>query len=303
MAYFGWFYIFSLIKRRKVQETGGDSPRRPVFWYNSIDMKYLPSFVLIIALCAGAQGAWYWPFSSDDEKKPPRISELMEPASVMIDEAYDLAADGKTSDAVEKFRAALEELDRIEIENPDRVKTPEFNTVKNKRATVTAAIDSLLLSEAQNNASAITVTDTTELQKKFDAKHGRATDPDEAMVERLADEAAKIRARMKIALENLEKKDFDAVERTLGKILEAQPNDPAALNLLAAAQLGKGDVAAAEKTLDKAISANPESYHAYYNMARLQLRSKDSASGARLYYSAGRKVGGPVDAKLEEVAK
>ena len=77
-------------------------------------MKYLPSFVLIIALCAGAQGAWYWPFSSDDEKKPPRISELMEPASVMIDEAYDLAADGKTSDAFENFRAALEELDRIE---------------------------------------------------------------------------------------------------------------------------------------------------------------------------------------------
>ena len=29
----------------------------------------------------------------------------------------------------------------------------------------------------------------------------------------------------------------------------------------------------------------------------------ESASGARLYYSAGRKVGGPVDAKLEEVAK
>ena len=266
-------------------------------------MKYLTSFALVIVLCAGAQAAWYWPFSSDDEKKAPRISELMEPVSVMIDEAYDLAADGKTSEAVEKFRAALDELDRIEFENPDRVKTPEFNSVKNKRATVTAAIDSLLLSEAQDNAAAIAVTDTTELQKKFDAKHGRATDPDEAMVERLADEAAKTRARMKIALESLGKKDFDAVVRTLEKILEAQPNDPAALNLLAAAQLGKGDVAAAEKTLDKAIGANPDSYHAYYNMARLQLRSKDSASSARLYYSAGRKVGGPVDAKLEELVK
>ena len=132
-------------------------------------MKQLVSIFIALALGAGASGAWYWPFSSDDEK-PPRVSELMEGASIMIDEAYDLAADGKTSEAVEKFREALAELDRIEFENPDRVKEPEFNTLKNKRATVTAAIDSLLLNEAQVNAKPIAVTDTTELQKKYEAK-------------------------------------------------------------------------------------------------------------------------------------
>ena len=114
-------------------------------------MKQLVSIFIALALGAGASGAWYWPFSSDDEK-PPRVSELMEDASIMIDEAYDLAADGKTSEAVDKFREALAELDRIEAENPDRVKEPEFNTLKNKRATVTAAIDSLLLDEVQSNA-------------------------------------------------------------------------------------------------------------------------------------------------------
>ena len=120
-----------------------------------MDMKQLLSFVLVFALSAGAEASWYWPFSSDDEPKPPRVSELMEPASVMIDEAYDLADEGKISEAVEKYRAALAELDRVEAENPDRVKEPEFNTLKNKRATVRAAIDSLLLSEAQDNAKAI----------------------------------------------------------------------------------------------------------------------------------------------------
>ena len=55
-----------------------------------MDMKQLLSFVLVFALSAGAEASWYWPFSSDDEPKPPRVSELMEPASVMIDEAYDL---------------------------------------------------------------------------------------------------------------------------------------------------------------------------------------------------------------------
>ncbi|MBR4616600.1 MAG: hypothetical protein IKO55_13405, partial [Kiritimatiellae bacterium] len=113
-------------------------------------MKQLLSFALVLALCTGVEASWYWPFSSDDETKPPRVSELMEPASVMIDEAYDLADEGKISEAVEKYRAALAELDRIEAENPDRVKEPEFNTLKNKRATVRAAIDSLLLSEAQD---------------------------------------------------------------------------------------------------------------------------------------------------------
>ena len=142
-------------------------------------MKQLLSFALVLALCAGAEASWYWPFSSDDETKPPRVSELMEPASVMIDEAYDLADEGKTSEAVEKYRAALAELDRIEAENPDRVKEPEFNTLKNKRATVRAAIDSLLLSEAQDNARTIAVSDTTELQKKYDAKRRKATKMEE----------------------------------------------------------------------------------------------------------------------------
>ena len=89
-----------------------------------MDMKQLLSFALVLALSAGAEASWYWPFSSGDEPKPPRVSELMEPASVIIDEAYDLADEGKTSEAVEKYRAALAELDRIEAENPERVKEP-----------------------------------------------------------------------------------------------------------------------------------------------------------------------------------
>jgi tetratricopeptide (TPR) repeat protein len=259
-------------------------------------MKHLSPFILVFALCAGAEASWYWPFSSEEEKRPPRIAELLEPASVMIDEAYDLSADGKTAEAVEKFRDALRELARVEAENADRVQTPEFNTLKNKRATVTAAIDSLLLSEAQANARPIAVTDTTELQKKYDEKRA---------AERRAKEGAKAEGPggMKLAASKLKARDFDGAVAELGRLLAASPGDVGALNLLAAAQAAKGDSAAAEKTLDKAIAARPDSYYAYYNMARLHLRSKGSKSGARLYYEAGRKAGGPVDAKLEELLK
>ena len=289
-------------------------------------MKQLLSFALVLALCAGAEASWYWPFSSDDETKPPRVSELMEPASVMIDEAYDLAAEGKTSEAVEKYRAALAELDRIEAENPDRVKEPEFNTLKNKRATVRAAIDSLLLSEAQDNARTIAVSDTTELQKKYDAKRRKATkmeergaakpEPESGATTEVAAELEapaeqpkvielpqKPKSKMAIALEDLAKRDFAAVELTVKEILEERPNDAAALNLKAAAEMAQGDAKAAEKTLDQAIMSNPRGYHAYYNMARLMSGMKGNKSGAKRYYEAGRSLGGPLDAKLEELLK
>lgn len=289
-------------------------------------MKQLLSFALVLALCIGVEASWYWPFSSDDETKPPRVSELMEPASVMIDEAYDLADEGKTSEAVEKYRAALAELDRIEAENPDRVKEPEFNTLKNKRATVRAAIDSLLLSEAQDNARTIAVSDTTELQKKYDAKRRKATkmeergaakpEPESGATTEVAAELEapaeqpkvtelpqKPKSKMAIALEDLAKRDFAAVELTVKEILEEKPNDAAALNLKAAAEMAQGDAKAAEKTLDQAIHSNPRGYHAYYNMARLMAGLKGNRSGAKHYYEAGRSLGGPVDAKLEELLK
>ena len=278
--------------------------------------KTLFAILLLVGFTSGA--AWYWPFSGDDANKPPRVSELMELASVMIDEAYDLAGENKVSEAVERFRAALAELDRIEAENPDRVQSPEFNTLKNKRATVTAAIDSLLLSQAQGNAKAIAVTDTTELQKKFDAKHGRAPAAENAApaagaaaesvkpVARAAEASEQPKApksRMQTALDDLRKRDFAAVELTVKELLEEKPNDAAALNLKAAAEMARGDKAAAEKTLDQAITSNPRSYFAYYNMARLLLRAKGNRSGAKRYYETGRRLGGPVDATLEEQLK
>jgi tetratricopeptide (TPR) repeat protein len=280
-------------------------------------MKQLVSIFIALALGAGASGAWYWPFSSDDEK-PPRVSELMEEASIMIDEAYDLAADGKTSEAVDKFREALAELDRIEAENPDRVKEPEFNTLKNKRATVTAAIDSLLLDEVQSNAKAISVTDTTELQKKYDAKmaakRGGAADvpreevdeerPKTRPVEESAPSAADApRSNLEKAMAALKAKDYDAVERAVSEMLSENAKDSVALNLLAAAEIAKGDAKSAEKTLDLAISANPGSYYAYYNMARLMVRAKGNKEAAKRYYETGRRYGGPKDAALEGMLK
>ena len=95
--------------------------------------------VLALAALAafGGRARWYWPFGSDDETSAatrPRLSELMEPASLLIDEASDLAEDGKSVEAIEKYRAALAALDAIEAKNRDWAGKPEFATLRNKRA-------------------------------------------------------------------------------------------------------------------------------------------------------------------------
>jgi Flp pilus assembly protein TadD len=274
--------------------------------------------VCIFALAFTAQASWYWPFGSDDvdeKKKPPRLSELMEPASLLIDEASDLAADGKTTDAVDKYREALKELDRIERENPERVKAPEFSTVRNKRAYVSAAIDTLLMTEARYNAKAVSVSDTTELEKKLAVERNPQKTPEKnkktaEVAEKPAEEKVvdvkpkKPLTKSQQVLADIAKRDFNAATLLIKEMLVEKPNDAAALNLRAIKEAAEGDLKAAERTLDQAIQSNPRNHYAYYNMATLMLQiSAANKDVARRYYETGRAVGGPVDANIERALK
>lgn len=274
--------------------------------------------VCIFALAFTAQASWYWPFGSDDvdeKKKPPRLSELMEPASLLIDEASDLAADGKTTEAVDKYREALKELDRVERENPERVKAPEFSTVRNKRAYVSAAIDTLLMTEARYNAKAVSVSDTTELEKKLAAERNPQMTPEKnkktaVVAEKPAEEKVvdvkpkKPLTKSQQVLADIAKRDFNAATLLIKEMLVEKPNDAAALNLRAIKEAAEGDLKAAESTLDQAIQSNPRNHYAYYNMATLMLQiSAANKDVARRYYETGRAVGGPVDANIERALK
>lgn len=151
-------------------------PSRLKFDIILVSMNKFLVFGIISALTLVSSASWYWPFGSD-EKDPPRLSELMEKTSLLIDEASDLASEGKVSESVAKYREALDELERVVAENPDRVNKPEFATVKTKRAYITAAIDSMLLSQARQNARAVAVSDTTELERKLAIERGEAVEP------------------------------------------------------------------------------------------------------------------------------
>ncbi|MBQ4440469.1 MAG: hypothetical protein II909_04975 [Kiritimatiellae bacterium] len=265
--------------------------------------------IFAIALVStGAWASWYWPFGSEEEtEEVKRLSELMEPASVAIDEAADLVADGKSDEAVEQYRKALELLDEIEAENPDRAATPEFASLRNKRAYVSAAIDSILLQQARANAKAVAITDTSELEKKFAERRGKRIEADggdkpkleEVHVDHWGKTKEGRRKQLEVAMEALHEKDWETAKGICGDLLEKDEKDLAALNIKAAAEKGEGKAKEAEKTLAAAIKAAPRDYNAYYNMAELIAGEGGNLASARRYYDMGRKLGGARDKTLE----
>lgn len=297
-------------------------------WYNMLSMWKLGVFaIVVVTVTGGLQASWYWPFGSDAvEQKQERISDLMEPASLLIDDASDLARDGKTDEAVAKYREALKELDRIEMENPERVEKPEFATLRNKRAYVNAAIDSLLLNQVKDNARAVAVSDTSELEKRLaeeraakagvkkpvqtdrpaaESKKKSGEDKKtakKATVKPEAPKPARPLTKREQAMEAIAKGDFVVAERIISGLLEEKPNGAGALNLKAAMEAKQGKFAEAEATLSQAINSNPRNYHSYYNMANLLLQvHPDDTSASKRYYETGRAFGGPADERLEAV--
>ena len=271
------------------------------------------SFTLVLAY--GVQASWYWPFGSDDESgNEPRISELMEPATELIDEASDLAADGKIDESVEKYRKALDEIDRIERENPERAKSTEFATLRNKRAYVNAAIDSMLLSQVQQNAKVVAVSDTTELEQRLAEERGlkkkgekvakQPSQPSQLSQPSQPSQPSKPLTKRQQVMVDIANGDFAAAEILIKEMLVAKPNGAMALNLKATMESRQGKFKEAERTLDQAIRSNPRNYFAYYNMAILMLQvNPDNKDVPRRYYETGRSVGGPKDEQLEALIK
>lgn len=305
-------------------------------------MSKLSFLFLVLALPCAARASWYWPFGDDDggeDRKIPRLSELMEGATTNIDAAVDFAEDGRTGEAIAAYRRALTELDGVERDYPELVNKPEFATLRNKRAYVNAAIDSLLLGQVKANAKAVAVSDTTELEKKLAAERAKAKGenevekkPEEKKSEEKKPEAEEkpepekaqeaeakppaaapaapapvpaakparpLSARDRV-IADIEKGDWAAAELGVSEMLVAKPNDPVALNLKAAMEAEQGKLKEAEETLDRAIMSNPRSPHAYYNMADLMLkRTPPNTGAARRYYETGRAMGGQRDERLE----
>lgn len=291
------------------------------------NLKSAAAFALALGLSLSAPAAWYWPFDFDPDStnKPPRLHRLLEKANEYIELAEDEALDGNGDKAIENYRLALKELDRVEAENPDRAESPEFAPLRNKRATCSAAIDSIRFAQVNENRRAVAVSNTSDLERKWRIKHGLQTLADEAFAKR---EAAKTNAaaqasspvpaaatnapsaktppgaisydaRLKEALAEVRGGDYATADRLLDGLEKERPDDLNLLLIRSAAQVGAGSLFAARRTLERAMKAHPKSYLPCYNLANLVLRLNENLAVARDYYEQGRALGGPRNEALE----
>ena len=150
----------------------------------------ISTFAVAVALAAWpARAAWYWPFGGDEDSpdRPPRLHRLLENANDLIEQAEDASLDGDAEKALELYNSALTNLVDIAEKNPDRAEKPEFAPLRNKIAATSAAIDSIRFAQVNQNIRAVAVTDTTELQKKYDEEQAKKKGGDKAIARKKKD--------------------------------------------------------------------------------------------------------------------
>ena len=287
------------------------------------------ALVLTVIFSACAQAAWYWPFPSaeDNTNKPPRLHRLLEKANDFIELAEDESLKGEADKALDYYRQALDELGRVQAENPDRAETPEFAPLRNKIATCKAAVDTIRFEQINSNIRAVSVTDTAELQRKWNKKHG-IKDPDDSPANLKppvpAPEPQKEQQsppekqqastapspeddarneKLRQAAEFLRTNNCKAAEALLAEMAEATPDDMNVLIMQAAAFAGTGRFYAARKALERAASSHPKSFLPHYNLAYVALELGEGRKVARRHYEQGRDLGGPVNEDLERRLK
>ena len=247
-----------------------------------------------LALCA--QGAWYWPFGTDEDSTnaPPRLHRLLETSNDYIELAQDASLNGDVDKALENYRLALAELDRVEAENPDRAASAEFAPLRLRRAACTAAIDSIRFAQVNENVRPVSVTDTTELQKRWNKAHGVGGDEDEPpapSAESKAEKAEKKepeKEKKAVSPAPVEEKKPEPVAEEKKPEPVAEEKTPAVVPkdwngriAQAMAELRAQDYASADVLLESMLKERPKDLNA------LLLRAAAQA-GTKSYYAAQR---------------
>ena len=207
----------------------------------------------------------------------------------------------------------------MQFENPDRAETPEFAPLRNKIAACKAAVDTIRFEQVNANIRAVSVTDTTELQRKWNKKHGivdrdespprpevktpdtvtGAPSPPAAGSEVPASSAESWSARLSEIVRKIRAGETVSAEDGLAVLLSERPNDLNALLLRGAVLAKTGRYYAARKALEEAVRAHPKSYLPHYNLAYVALELGDGRKVAKRHYDAGRELGGPANADIE----
>jgi tetratricopeptide (TPR) repeat protein len=214
---------------------------------------------LVSALAAGLCAA---PGLGWAKEKAPKLTELLQGVNDLMAQAEASYVDGNAKEAIEMYRKALAEIDRLEQANAARSSSSEFAPVHFRRALCETAIDRVMLEEMNATARTVAVTDSSVLEAKraarrkeaetnnmpeatvkLEAKRGGApqTEVDEeAPPDAPAGAPANTREELEWVKDMLSVDRFDEVEKSLVKILKTDPENVDARLLLALTRVQQG---------------------------------------------------------------
>ncbi|MDD4102804.1 MAG: tetratricopeptide repeat protein [Kiritimatiellae bacterium] len=215
------------------------------------------------------------------KEKEPKVSELLKDANELMTQAQEAYVAGEGKQAIELYRKAIDEIVRVERENPRRVSSSEFAPLRFRKALCETEIDRIMLDDVSSSARTVAVTDTSALEaKRAERKKAAETNnvPDvsfklaaktesgaQAPVAEIpedgADGAAKgevnVADELEWAKDMLSVDRFDDAEVSLLKVLKAAPESRDARVLMALSRLQQGKHNDAAVVLDDLLADNP----------------------------------------------
>ena len=242
-------------------------------------MSFFKTICLILlglGVCCAPLDGW-----AKDKDKEPKVSELLQPANELMSQASTSYVDGKAKEAIEGYRKALDELARLERENPARVTGSEFAPVRFRKALCETEIDRIMLEEMNATARTVAVTDTSALEAKRAARKKEAETnnlpevavklapkkgetPESAPAAKAAgtqnaaaEKPVSIRDELEWAKDMLSVDRFDEVEASVVKVLKQDPEHVEARLLMALSNVQQGKHSDAAVVLDDLLQDVP----------------------------------------------
>jgi tetratricopeptide (TPR) repeat protein len=201
-----------------------------------------------------------------------KVSELLEEVNQVMSEAQESYVDGDGDKAVSLYRRALAEIQKIEGQHPERVTSSDFAPLRFRRALCETEIDRILLEQVSIASRSVAVTDTRDLEKK------RLERRQVASTNRLAKVSENLSARTDSGIIESRTIPAPEVAAAAGAADKRGADAPAAkLDAAveldwAADMLDAGKFEEAEKTLIKVMRAEPQNFKARYMMVLVRLR-------------------------------
>jgi len=231
---------------------------------------------------AGAAICFFSLFAVAKDKEP-KVSELLKEANELMAQAQEAYVEGESKQALEHYRKALEEIGRIERDNPQRASSSEFAPVRFRKALCETEIDRIMLDDVNSSARTVAVTDTSSLEaKRAERKKAAETNnmPEAAIklaakteggvqtpVEKkqegsasdeIPQKALNIKEELEWAKDMLSVDRFDAAEIPLLKVLKVDPTNRDARLLMALSRVRQGRHNDAAVVLDDILADNPQ---------------------------------------------